>query len=161
MPKRKRTNRVNRYRLTIRFNQSSINVYGRSIEDLRVKFSEQTKRRLKVWAILKFSEADQITSNWWIGSSVTTCNQRVFWDCFDLVGEASNAGAILGRIGGSNGYGESKRRGDSEYYNKLRQLGLKKRLKNKEKKESQKKSLTTNKKVINQHETTRDGNGKK
>ena len=158
MPKKYQKKRVNRYKATIRFNGSSINVYGRSIDDLRVKFSEQTKRRFKVWATLKFSEGDQITSQWWIGSSVTLCNKRVFWDCFDLVGEASNAGAVLGRIGGANGTGKNKRRGDSEYYNKLRLLGLDKRRKNASKKLCEKNNLTSSEIELNNNKTTTDGN---
>ena len=125
MPKKKRP--VNRYKVRIKYNNKVCHCYASNLDWLRVKFSERVRQEFKLWANLKFSESDQITSEWWIGSSVTSCNKRIFWEVFDLVGATSKAGQLLGSIGGSNGTGESKRRGDSAYYNALREKGLAKR----------------------------------
>jgi hypothetical protein len=134
MRKKKRLKRVFRYKIKVRFGTNSFSVYANSLQMLKVNFATRVHQKLKMHAILMFRDADQITSEWWIGSSVTSCNKRIFWEVFDLIGQTSHAGQVLGAIGGSNGTGESKRRGNAEYYNKLRLLGLKKRRENKLKK---------------------------
>lgn len=107
---------------------------------IKERFSDRVRKELKVWCSLSFSESDQLSSNYWVGSNVSTCNQRIHWEVFDLVGATSEAGRLLGSIGGSNGTGEAKRRGDAEYYNGLRKKGLAKRRANMVKR--QKKNLT-------------------
>lgn len=131
MRKKKRLKKVFRYKVKVTYGAKSFSVFAHSLPMLKINFGDRVKQVLKMDALLMFRDADQITTDWWIGSSVTACNKRIFWECFDLIGKTSHAGQVLGQIGGSNGTGESKRRGDSEYYNKLRLLGLKKRRENK------------------------------
>ena len=131
MRKKKRLKRVNRYKVKVKYQKNTFSVFAHNLTTLKINFSTRVKQVLKLDCLLMFRDADQVTSDWWIGSSVTCCNKRIFWECFDLIGKTSNAGQVLGQIGGSNGTGESKKRGDSEYYNKLRLLGLKKRRENK------------------------------
>ena len=136
MRKKKRLKRVFRYKVKVTFGTKTFSVFAHNLTTLKINFSTRVKEVLKKDCLLMFRDADQITTDWWIGSSVTSCNHRVHWECFDLIGKTSHAGQVLGQIGGSNGTGESKRRGDSNYYNELRKLGLKKRLFNKKKKQN-------------------------
>ena len=131
MPKKKRLKKVFRYKVKVTYGTKSFSVFAHSLPMLKINFGNRVKQVLKMDALLMFRDADQVTSDWWIGSSVTSCNNRIFWEVFDLIGKTSNAGQVLGQIGGSNGRGKSKIRGDSEYYNKLRLLGLQKRRENK------------------------------
>jgi len=131
MPKKKRLKKVFRYKIKVKYGTKTFSVFAHSLHHMKTRFPDRVKQVLKMDVLLMFRDADQITSDWWIGSSVTSCNKRIFWECFDLIGSTSHAGQVLGQIGGSNGTGESKRRGDSEYYNNLRLLGLKKRRENK------------------------------
>lgn len=131
MRKKKRLKRVFRYKVKVKYQTKTFSVFAHNLTNLKINFSTRVKEVLKMDCLLMFRDADQITTDWWIGSSVTCCNKRIFWECFDLIGKTSHAGQVLGQIGGSNGTGESKRRGDSEYYNNLRLLGLKKRRENK------------------------------
>ena len=131
MRKKKRLKKVFRYKVKVTFGTKLFSVFAHSLPMLKINFGDRVKQVLKMDALLMFKNADQITSDWWIGSSVTSCNKRIFWEAFDLIGKTSNAGQVLGQIGGSNGRGKSKVRGDSEYYNKLRLIGLEKRRANK------------------------------
>jgi len=131
MRKKKRLKRVFRYKVKVKYGTKTFSVFAHNLNNLKIRFSDRVKEVLKKDCLLMFRDADQITNDWWIGSSVTSCNNRVHWECLDLIGKTSHAGQVLGQIGGSNGTGESKRRGDSAYYNKLRLIGLKKRRANK------------------------------
>lgn len=130
MRKKKRLKKVFRYKVKVTYGTKTFSVFAHNLSLLKINFGDRVKEVLKKDALLMFRDADQITSEWWIGSSVTACNKRIFWEVFDLIGKTSHAGQVLGQIGGSNGTGESKKRGDSEYYNNLRLLGLKKRREN-------------------------------
>ena len=134
MRKKKRLKKVFRYKVKVKYGTKTFSVFAHNLTGLKINFADRVKQVLKMDALLMFRDADQITTDWWIGSSVTACNKRIFWECFDLIGKTSHAGQVLGQIGGSNGTGESKRRGNAEYYNNLRLLGLKKRRENKLKK---------------------------
>ena len=124
MPKKKP---AFRYKLKIKYNKKVYLCYASNLFMIKERFSDRVRKELKVWCSLTFRESDQLSSNYWVGSNITTCNQRIHWEVFDLLGATSEAGRLLGSIGGSNGTGEAKRRGDAEYYNGLREKGLAKR----------------------------------
>lgn len=127
MRKRKREFR---YKFVAKYNKKKVVGFARTLTMLKINFSDKVRAEFKEHTLLQFKNSDQISPDWWMGSSVTLSNKRIFWEVFDKVGQASHAGAVLGQIGGSNGTGESKRRGDSNYYNELRKKGLLVRLEN-------------------------------
>jgi|13_taG_2_1085334.scaffolds.fasta_scaffold05443_5 hypothetical protein len=116
-----------RYKLKIKYDNKVFYSYARSLPMIKERFSDRVRKEFKIWCSMSFRESDQLTTTRWIGSNVSTCNQRIHWEVFDLVGATSEAGRLLGSIGGSNGRGEAKRRGDAGYYNALRKKGLAKR----------------------------------
>ncbi len=118
---------VFRYKVKIIYNKKVYLCYASNLFMIKERFSDRVRKELKMWCSLNFKESDEVSTGYWIGSNVTSCNNRIHWEVFDLVGATSMAGRLLGSIGGSNGRGESKRRGDSAYYNNLREKGLAKR----------------------------------
>lgn len=124
MPKRKP---AFRYKLKIKYDKKVYLCYASNLFMIKERFGDRVRKELKIWCSLTFNESDQLSSTYWVGSNVSSCNKRIHWEVFDLVGATSEAGRLLGSIGGTNGRGEVKRRGDAEYYNSLRKKGLAKR----------------------------------
>ena len=83
----------------------------------------------------------QITDQIWRGRATGANGEWVWWEIIDTEDQVKKAASLLGAIGGRNGTGKKKCRGDAEYYNLLRLKGLVVRMKNKQKKVDQAKKL--------------------
>jgi len=69
---------------------------------------------------MRFDEAERLDASTWYGKTYTASGKlleyKVIWKV-DLIKQAA---ARLGALGGAAGRGKSKRRGNSEYYKRLR-----------------------------------------
>lgn len=97
----------------------------------QTKFPEAVWRNLKMYADLKFSEAETLDNIFFWGSCVTRCNHRLRWEITDRGKQGKEAARILGKMGGESGTGKAKVRGDSNYYKLLAQKSVNARLKKK------------------------------
>lgn len=123
--------RKHRYRLQVTCQGMTKNTFADSIYDLQVfKLPKILKRHWNAHAIWKVQETDQVSPTFWQGRTVTNNYYWVNWQLTDMHNELKSAAAKLGAVGGRNGTGKAKRRGDSAYYRNLRLLGqLKKEIK--------------------------------
>lgn len=136
-----------RYKLTFWVKKGpKIRVFSDCIKQLKFpRFTHSFYRNYKMYADVIFTTAETLDNIFFWGSTVTRCNNRVHWEVTDRAKMGREAARTLGKLGGSNGTGQAKVRGDSNYYKLLAQKSLNKRLKNKldrEKKFAKKRLLT-------------------
>ena len=82
----------------------SYNCYSDCIIQLQQsKFSESVYRNFKMYAQLKFTEAETLDNIFFWGSCVTRCNHRVHWEITDRGKMGKEAARTLGKIGGRSG----------------------------------------------------------
>lgn len=95
---------------------------------------EAIRRNFKLKAQVMCSKENQISEQVWQGRCTSACGAWVYWRIIDTGSRVQEAARLLGSIGGTNGKGARKRRGNADYYNGLRLKGLIIRRKNKLKK---------------------------
>lgn len=122
--RKKRKTRSKKYKLTLIYNGVKKRSYSDCLFVMRHKFHECLQRNFKdkisTW---KVEDGDQISPTEWLGKCVTLKQKWVHWELIDTQDRVSQAAAIIGAIGGRNGKGKAKKRGDSAYYRNLRMLG--------------------------------------
>ena len=127
MTTKKREN-ANDWKVIISFNGETRTAFAKHELLLRVKFSEAVKRHWKESALMRFDEAERLDASTWYGKTYTASGKlleyKVIWKV-DLIKQAA---ARLGALGGAAGRGKSKRRGNSEYYKRLRAMQNKRKL---------------------------------
>lgn len=95
---------------------------------------EAIRRNFKLKAQILCFKENQISDQVWRGRCTSACGAWVYWRIIDTQNQVKEAARLLGSIGGTNGKGARKRRGNADYYNALRLKGLIIRRKNKLKK---------------------------
>tara|TARA_R110000851_G_scaffold7528_1_gene29191 strand:+ start:14744 stop:15130 length:387 start_codon:yes stop_codon:yes gene_type:complete len=119
MTTKKREN-ANDWKVIISFDGETRTTFAKHELLLRVKFSEAVKRHWQESALMRFDEAERLDASTWYGKTYTSSGKlleyKVIWRV-DLIKQAATR---LGALGGAAGRGKAKRRGDSEYYKRLR-----------------------------------------
>jgi len=98
--------------------------YGLDMKHIKMRFPDACRRAFKVSTQLFDHDMKEISSNkYWMGSSLTMCGNRVTFDIHNRKDLVKDAARLLGQIGGQNGIGKKKVRGDSNYYRMLQLKG--------------------------------------
>jgi hypothetical protein len=132
---KKRTMRVNQWKCELTNKGITHTCFATSYERLiSYAIPEAIRRNFKLKAPVMCSKENQSADQIWQGRATSACGAWVWWRIVDTGSRVQEAARLLGSIGGSNGKGAKKRRGNSDYYNNLRLKGLIIRRKNKLKK---------------------------
>lgn len=136
---KKRTKRVNRWKCELTNKGIKHTCFATNYERLiAVAIPEAIRRFYKLKAQVMCHKENQISEQIWQGRATSACGSWVYWRIIDTQNQVEEAARLLGSIGGSNGKGAKKRRGNADYYNALRLKGLIIRRKNSLKKLDQK-----------------------
>ena len=143
--------RVNRWKCNLMHKSKKFTCYATTFENLiGYKITESIWRNFKLKCQVKCFKENQLSEQIWRGRSTSVCGSWVFWEIIDTQTKLQEAAKLLGSVGGNNGRGAKKRRGNAEYYNNLRLKGLVIRQKNKIKKlDAEKKKIYETKNVEN------------
>ena len=117
--------KTKRYKLHLKCGEKQTTVYGKDLKHLQVyRFHQQIwkafRAKVLVW---NPTVENQVSDVEWHGSSLTTDNRLVKWKVYDRLPPIVSAAKMLGQIGGRNGRGKSKVRGDSNHYRMLQKIG--------------------------------------
>ena len=119
MTTKKREN-ANDWKVIFSFEGETSTTFAKHELLLRVKFSEAVKRHWKESALMRFDEAERLDASTWYGKTYTSSGKLLEYKVIWRVDLIKQAAARLGALGGAAGRGKSKRRGNSEYYKRLR-----------------------------------------
>jgi len=72
-----------------------------------------------------------VGEDYWEGHAICSNGERINWELYYRGNKVQEAAKLLGQIGGQNGVGKKKVRGDSNYYKMLQLKGTLKRSKQK------------------------------
>ena len=119
---------INNWYCEIEFNRKLHKAFAVDERELLWAFSKALKRHFKMIGHMNSEKTrEEIGTDLWRGWTITACGNRVNWTMGYRGNRVAEAAAIIGGIGGSAGRGQSKVRGDSNYYQLLRMKGLEKR----------------------------------
>ena len=116
----KQRENANDWKVIISFEGETRTTFAKHELLLRVKFSEAVKRHWKEAALMRFDEAERLDASTWYGKTYTSSGKLLEYKVIWRVDLIKQAAARLGALGGAAGRGKSKRRGNSEYYKRLR-----------------------------------------
>ncbi len=116
----KQREKANDWKVIISFEGETRTAFAKHELLLRVKFSEAVKRNAKESALMRFDEAERLDASTWYGKTYTSSGKLLEYKVIWRVDLIKQAAARLGALGGAAGRGKSKRRGNSEYYKRLR-----------------------------------------
>lgn len=104
--------------------------YAMDERHMLIRFPEAVHRKWGFWMNMNTESQVKVGNNYWRGYAVCAkTGTHVEWELYFRGNRVRDAAQLLGQIGGQNGVGKRKSRGDSNYYNMLRMKGLEKRRK--------------------------------
>ena len=110
------------------------NCYAETQRHMLTRMPDAAHRKWGVWCNMNTETQQPVGDNYWKG--YTFCartGEKLHWELYYRGNQIKEAARLLGQIGGQNGVGKKKVRGDSNYY---RMLQLKGALAKRKKKES-------------------------
>lgn len=148
---KKSTIRVNQWKCELTNKGIRHTCFATSYERLIAQaIPEAIRRNFKLKAQVMCCKENQISEQVWQGRCTSACGSWIYWRIVDTQNKVKEAARLLGSIGGTNGKGARKRRGNADYYNALRLKGLIIRRRNKIKKlDAEKKKIYQTKNVEN------------
>lgn len=114
----------------ISYKEETRKCYAKSEKHMLVRMPEAVHRKWGLWCNMNTKTQEPIGDNFWRGH--TFCargGQRIDWELYYRGNRIKEAAKLLGQIGGQNGVGKKKVRGDSNYYKMLQLKGALKRRK--------------------------------
>lgn len=130
----------------MRCGKAVVKSYDNDLNTLtRWKAYNQSRKKFGEYLNLELKEIHRITPKIWRGNTLTIGGKTIFWEIVNLNDPLKEAAQLMGSVGGANGTGKAKVRGDSDHYNKLRLKGLITRRKNKVDREKNKQFNPNNK----------------
>jgi len=122
---------VNNWYVEIEVGNKMHKSFAETERDIAWQFTQALKRHFKLNAHMNSEKSrEEIGKDLWQGWTISTCGKRINWVMGFRGNRVAEAASIIGGLGGSAGKGESKVRGDSNYYQLLRLKGLEKRRSN-------------------------------
>ena len=119
---------VNNWYCEIEYRGKVHKAFAKDEREMLWAFAKSTTRHFKMKAHMNSENTkEEIGKDLWRGWTISVCGNRINWIMGFRGNRVREAAATIGSLGGSAGRGQSKVRGDSNYYQLLRMKGLEKR----------------------------------
>lgn len=105
--------------------------FAKSQNHMLVRMPEAVHRKWGFWCNMNTKSQVPVGEDYWEGHAICSNGERVNWELYYRGNKVQEAAKLLGQIGGQNGVGKKKVRGDSNYYKMLQLKGALKRQKQK------------------------------
>ncbi len=98
-----------------------------------LRMPEAAHRKWGIWCNMNTDSQVPVGDNYWKGYSICVrTGAKLHWELYYRGNKIKEAARLLGQVGGQNGVGKKKVRGDSNYYRMLQLKGALKRRKKKD-----------------------------
>lgn len=105
--------------------------FAKSQKHMLIRMPEAVHRKWGFWCHMNTRSQVPVGEDYWEGHTICSNGERVNWELYYRGNKVQEAAKLLGQIGGQNGVGKKKVRGDSNYYKMLQLKGALKRQKQK------------------------------
>jgi len=98
--------------------------YAETQRHMLIRMPDAAHRKWGVWCNMNTDTQQPVGDNYWKG--YTFCARtggKLHWELYYRGNQVKEAARLLGQIGGQNGVGKKKVRGDSNYYRMLQLKG--------------------------------------
>lgn len=103
--------------------------FAKSQPHMLVRMPEAVHRKWGLSCNMNTRSQEPVGDDYWRGHTICATGQRIDWELYYRGNRVKEAAKLLGQIGGQNGVGKKKVRGDSNYYKMLQLKGALKRQK--------------------------------
>ena len=97
--------------------------FAQSEKHMLVRMPEAVHRKWGLWCNMNTKSQQPVGKDYWEGHSIAATGERIYWELYYRGNRVKEAAKLLGQIGGQNGVGKKKVRGDSNYYKMLQLKG--------------------------------------
>lgn len=116
---------------TIFYNGEVRKCFAKSESHMLIRMPDAVHRKWGLWCNMNTASQYPVGNDFWRGYTICRTGEKIHWELIFRGNRVKDAAKLLGQIGGQNGVGQKKVRGDSNYYKMLQLKGALKRAKRK------------------------------